>query len=97
MSGPNAWGTIVQTAKRSPPIESLKELEQAVRESHEGFGMMAAAGDLVLATPTGVDIKDVEQAKATVSILVHSPIPSTCLAGASVDVLAACLVAVSAR
>ena len=69
MDGPNAWGTIIQTAKRKPPIETMSELDRAIREGHQGFGKMGASGDLVLATPTGVDIKTIQQAKATVSML----------------------------
>ena len=68
MDGPNAWGTIIQTAKRKPAIETMTELDGAIRESHEGFGKMGGSGDLVLATPTGIDIKTMHQAKATVSM-----------------------------
>jgi hypothetical protein len=69
MDGPDAWGSIIQTAKRKPPIETMSDLDRAVRESHEGFGKMGGAGDLLLATPTGVDIKTMQLAKATVSML----------------------------
>ena len=72
MDGPNAWGTIIQTAKRTPPIETMNDLDQAIRESHEGFSEMGGAGELALATPSGVDIKTMQQAKATVSVLVLS-------------------------
>lgn len=71
MEGPNAWGTIIQTAKRTPKIETMNDLDQAIRESHAGFSEMGGAGELVLGTPGGVDIKTIQQAKATVSMLVY--------------------------